>query len=334
VKRFLASVLVLLAFAFPRPSLAQEGGAGARDYGRAVDDGGVAALSPIQGNDRAALDQKEAALDKTRFSRPLVLAEDELTKLLAARGGPSETIGSGADRAAQNFEKATRLVNDFVRSGVDLTLERIDEINRTLLDGTDEGGQAGVTRDKSGIHHYDMWTHKDFGAAPDLVASYLGDFMRWYPDAEKRAVAPVEIAAEAYQQLVRIHPYLDANGRTTRLVMDWILQKHGLPPATFEAGSKAFEAIHAGTAELVKNTVDAVSAAASKLAELPSYVSRLEADHSKPASPTATDTAARSTTTSDSTIDPAQIRTEARPGIGISQVLGARVQAEDDPGER
>jgi hypothetical protein len=34
---------------------------------------------------------------------------------------------------------------------------------------------------------------------------------------------------------VSIHPFPDANGRTCRLVADWVLQRHGLPPATYDS---------------------------------------------------------------------------------------------------
>ena len=40
---------------------------------------------------------------------------------------------------------------------------------------------------------------------------------------------PVEMAAHLHQRLVNIHPFIDGNGRTSRLVMNLHLLKHSYP---------------------------------------------------------------------------------------------------------
>ncbi len=45
---------------------------------------------------------------------------------------------------------------------------------------------------------------------------------------------PIALASWAYQALLSIHPYTDANGRTCRMVADYILQRFGLPPMALE----------------------------------------------------------------------------------------------------
>lgn len=64
---------------------------------------------------------------------------------------------------------------------------------------------------------------------PAKVATLMSGFF-----ANLRAMAgshPVEIAAEAHYRLVTIHPFLDGNGRTARLLMNLILLQNGYPPA-------------------------------------------------------------------------------------------------------
>lgn len=42
---------------------------------------------------------------------------------------------------------------------------------------------------------------------------------------------PVEMAARAHHGIAAIHPFIDGNGRTARLVMNLLLLRHGYPPA-------------------------------------------------------------------------------------------------------
>ena len=48
---------------------------------------------------------------------------------------------------------------------------------------------------------------------------------------QKGKLGPVALAAMAHHKLVEIHPFIDGNGRTARLVMNVILMRAGYPPA-------------------------------------------------------------------------------------------------------
>lgn len=48
---------------------------------------------------------------------------------------------------------------------------------------------------------------------------------------QKDKLHPVEIAANAHYELVTIHPFIDGNGRTARLLMNLIFLQYGYPPA-------------------------------------------------------------------------------------------------------
>ena len=49
--------------------------------------------------------------------------------------------------------------------------------------------------------------------------------------SERPKLHPIELAAEAHYRLVTIHPFVDGNGRTARLLMNMILMMNGYPPA-------------------------------------------------------------------------------------------------------
>lgn len=64
---------------------------------------------------------------------------------------------------------------------------------------------------------------------PRKVPDRMESFATWLQ--EESGLHPVELAAEAHYQLVTIHPFVDGNGRTARLLMNLILMMEGYPPA-------------------------------------------------------------------------------------------------------
>lgn len=64
---------------------------------------------------------------------------------------------------------------------------------------------------------------------PLKVPNMMEAFIEWVVTSTN--LHPVELAAEAHYQLVTIHPFVDGNGRTARLLMNLILIQNGYPPA-------------------------------------------------------------------------------------------------------
>ena len=62
--------------------------------------------------------------------------------------------------------------------------------------------------------------------APYLVQKQMEEYFLWYSSNRKR-IHPIVLAAEMHERLVTIHPFIDGNGRTSRLVMNLILLQHG-----------------------------------------------------------------------------------------------------------
>lgn len=64
---------------------------------------------------------------------------------------------------------------------------------------------------------------------PRKVPDLMDEFSDWLKTKPK--LHPVELAAEAHYRLVTIHPFVDGNGRTARLLMNLTLMMLGYPPA-------------------------------------------------------------------------------------------------------
>lgn len=66
---------------------------------------------------------------------------------------------------------------------------------------------------------------------PDLMEK----FIQWL---HTTTLDPIEIAALAHYELVTIHPFVDGNGRTARLLMNLILMIYGFPPAIIKPSER------------------------------------------------------------------------------------------------
>lgn len=63
---------------------------------------------------------------------------------------------------------------------------------------------------------------------PFLLNSLMDDYFLFYKK-NKSSMHPVILASEMHERLVTIHPFIDGNGRTARLVMNLILLQAGYP---------------------------------------------------------------------------------------------------------
>jgi len=154
------------------------------------------------------------------------------SEIKQARTSSSNTIGADAKAGSSSlvqWEKAEAKVMAWIKKDRPVSVEAIQELNATLepLEGQGKIRGAGQNVRNNKMNYAKCYVPGEY------VARELGDLVSWYETAEKSGMAPVVLAALTYQRLVSVHPFADGNGRTSRLVLDWVLRKHGLPPATF-----------------------------------------------------------------------------------------------------
>lgn len=105
----------------------------------------------------------------------------------------------------------------------DLSLDLILYFHKKLFDDTKKD-IAGKIRQ----HQVTIAGSKFTPPFPAEVYPTLMDFFRWY-HKNKDKMHPVELAALVHLKLVTIHPFADGNGRISRLLMNFVLNKHGFP---------------------------------------------------------------------------------------------------------
>lgn len=66
----------------------------------------------------------------------------------------------------------------------------------------------------------------------------MKDYLIFYNE-NKDTLHPIVLAAEMHERLVTIHPFIDGNGRTARLVMNLILLQHGYPIANIKGDAES-----------------------------------------------------------------------------------------------
>jgi Fic family protein len=123
-----------------------------------------------------------------------------------------------------NHREAIFFVEELVKKKEPLSEWNIKSIHQLILKNIDDKN-AGVYRNVnvtiSGADH----------VPPDSlqVAGEMSKFIEWYnSDAQK--MHSVERAARVHADFVKIHPFVDGNGRTSRLLMNLELMKDGFPP--------------------------------------------------------------------------------------------------------
>ena len=134
------------------------------------------------------------------------------------------TIGGKSMREhleVMNHQEAIALIYDFVERKIHLNSYYLKQIHAIVLNGIDKRN-AGVYRSVpvriSGSNH--------IPPAPYLIEKLMEDYFLFY-ETQKDKLHPVILAAEMHERLVSIHPFIDGNGRTSRLVMNLILLQHG-----------------------------------------------------------------------------------------------------------
>ena len=117
----------------------------------------------------------------------------------------------------------------------DITLRDIKTIHHIILKGIDNQN-AGVYRSRNvGVVKSDGEIHSF--TQPLKIEEEMQEFIEWLKT--QSIDEPILLASSAHLRFVSIHPFIDGNGRTARLLMNLILLQNGYPPAIIKVSERA-----------------------------------------------------------------------------------------------
>lgn len=126
---------------------------------------------------------------------------------------------------AINHQHAIEYIKELASEKQTISERDLLQIHQLILQGIDNPN-AGKYRNVQVL----ISGAKHIPPQPYLVPKEMESLFIWYNE-NKDHLHPVELSAEMHERLVTIHPFIDGNGRTSRLLMNLILLQNGFPIA-------------------------------------------------------------------------------------------------------
>ena len=124
---------------------------------------------------------------------------------------------------AINHEKAIEYIEDLVKEKNPITEWNIKNIHQLVLKEIDDKN-VGKYRSENVAIMGATHTPPDHLIVPELMEKLILNYQKW------NKYHPIIKAALIHGELVKIHPFIDGNGRTSRLVMNLSLMNSGYLP--------------------------------------------------------------------------------------------------------
>lgn len=135
-----------------------------------------------------------------------------------------------------NHARAFTYVKECIAEGKPLDEQIVKEIHARLMENIQTGGvYRNVEVRITGASHKPP--------PPSEMYWQVKEFFTVLPD--RADLNPIELAAWTHAEFVRIHPFTDGNGRTSRMIMNYQLMHAGFPPVSIEKEKRLeyFEAL-------------------------------------------------------------------------------------------
>lgn len=155
------------------------------------------------------------------------------------------TIGGKTMREhleAINHKEAIEFLEELINDNRELSEMDIKNIHTLVLKGIDDEN-AGRYRTENVIISGATHIPPESVIVPELMEKLIYRYDEW-----KEKYHPIVVAALLHAEFVKIHPFIDGNGRTARLLMNFETMKNGYPPIIIktEERHKYYDALDKG----------------------------------------------------------------------------------------
>lgn len=131
-----------------------------------------------------------------------------------------------------NHSEAIDFVKDMVQNQLPFSERTLLQIHQLILKSI-QSDQAGKYRSVQVM----ITGSQHVPPQPYLIQLKMEELFDFYV-RNKQTLHPVLMAAEMHEQLVTVHPFIDGNGRTSRLIMNLILLQNGYVIANLKGDSE------------------------------------------------------------------------------------------------
>ena len=133
-----------------------------------------------------------------------------------------------SEKEVINYNNALVFLNRFIQEENSLNMKFILKIQKMVTDGLIDNFNSGKIR-KQPVFINNPATRQTIYFPPDHqdVLSLINELIE-YINSNKNKIDPLILAGIFHKQFVIIHPFIDGNGRTTRLITKMLLSNMGL----------------------------------------------------------------------------------------------------------
>lgn len=146
-----------------------------------------------------------------------------------------------------NHQEAIEYIKQLVQRKININEREVLNIHNLILRGI-QPEYAGKYRDIQVM----IKGSEHMPPQPFLVKDEMIRYFEWY-EKNKIQLHPVILAAEMHERLVTIHPFVDGNGRTSRLIMNLILLSKGFVIANIKGDYDTRMAYYSALEEVQTN---------------------------------------------------------------------------------
>jgi len=124
-----------------------------------------------------------------------------------------------------NYRKVINFIDEEVEKKIlRITEDLIKKFHRIIVSSIIDGGEAGDYRTKQVIIRNSRTGEVTFRPPPPVQVPFLmREFVYWLNQESTQEIHPVLRAGIVHHELVRIHPFIDGNGRVARAMATLIL---------------------------------------------------------------------------------------------------------------